>query len=88
MFLLKFILDDRSVQNSFETVQELEFTHDGIIVVKALCNNWGKSSFKFFDFLSENNEVIIELFSVDVHGIVWELSEVLNSFLELFRDLL
>jgi hypothetical protein len=37
--------------------------------------------------LSEDDEVIVELFPVDVHGVIRKKSEVLNSLFELFRNL-
>ncbi len=37
--------------------------------------------------MSENDKVIVKLFSVDVHGVIRKKSEVLNSLFELFRDL-
>lgn len=87
MLFLKFILNDGSVENAFETVEELEFAHDGIVIVKALSDNWGKSPLKFFNFCSKDKEVLIKLFLINIHSVIREGSKVLNSFFEFFWDL-
>ncbi len=38
MFLLKLVLDDRPVQNTFKAVQKFEFSHNGIIIIESLGN--------------------------------------------------
>jgi hypothetical protein len=88
MFFLKFILNDGSIKNSFEAVQKFKFTHDCIIVIETLRDDRSKSSLQLFNLLPENHEIIIEFLLVDVHSVIGELSEVLNSLLELLRNLL
>ena len=88
MFLLEFILDNGSVEDALEAVEQFEFTHYGIIVIKALSDNAGKSSLELFDLSSKDKEVLVELLLVDVHCVVGKGSEVFNSFLEFIRDLL
>jgi len=87
MLFLKLILDDWSIQNTFKTVKEFEFSHYCVVIIKALSNHRCESSFQLFDFLSEHNKIIIKLFFVDVHGVIRKLSEILNSLFELFWDL-
>ncbi len=87
MLLLELILNDGAVKDSLKAVQKLEFTQNCIIVIKALGDDWGKSSLEFLYLSSEHKEVLVKLFLVDIHSIIREGSEILNSFFKLFWDL-
>lgn len=86
MFLLKLVLNDRSVQEILERVKKLEFTDDGVAVVKTLCQDGGNSSFELLNSLLEFVEVIIEFSLFNVHNIVSDRGELSLSFLEFFVD--
>ena len=79
MLLFKFILDDWSGKKSFKGIQEFEFSNDGITVIKALGKDRGKSSLKTFDSLSKLVEIIIEHSLFNVHNVVFDLHELIDS---------
>jgi hypothetical protein len=87
VLLLKFILDDGSVEKSFEGIKKLEFSNDGVAIIETLGEDGSESSLKFLNALSELVEVIIESSLFDVHDVVFNLHEVLNGSSELFVDL-
>jgi len=39
MLFLELVLDDRPVQDPFEAVQKLEFSHYCIVIIKSLSHN-------------------------------------------------
>jgi len=87
VFLLKFILDDWSTEKSIKGVEEFEFSWDGIIVVESLGNDGSKSSFEFFDFVSEFTEIIVELGFVNIHDVVFDHSELFDSCFKFVENL-
>jgi hypothetical protein len=87
VFLLKLILDDGSVKKSFEGIEELEFTNDGIAVIETLGEDRSESSLEFLNALSELVEVIIESSLFNVHDIILNLHESFNGRIELLEDL-
>ena len=87
MLFLKFVLDNGPVEDAFKAVQKFELAQDGIIVIKTLSDDWGKSSLEFFYFSSENKEVLVEFLLIDVHGIIRQGSEAFDGFPKLFRNL-
>jgi hypothetical protein len=87
MLLLKFILDNWSVEKTFKGIKELELSGNGVTIVKALSEDGGESSLEFFDSLSEFVEVVIKLSFLDVHDIILHLHELHHGFVELIIDL-
>jgi hypothetical protein len=87
VLLLKFILNDGSVEKSLEGIKKLEFSNDGVAIIETLGEDGSESSLKFLNALSELVEVIIESSLFDVHDVVFNLHEVLNGSSELFVDL-
>ena len=88
MFLLEFVLDDRTVEESLEGVEELEAAVDGVAVVEALGDDRGETTLELLDLGSELIEVIVEGLDFDVHDIIGQELELLLSVLELVVDLL
>lgn len=80
-------MNDGTIEDAFEAVQQFEFAHDGVVVVETLSHHWGQSSLQLLYFASKHQEVLVELLLVDVHGVVGEGSEVLHCFFELLWDL-
>ena len=88
MLAFEFILDDRSVEQAFEGIKQLEFADDGVAVVERLGQHGGKSSLELPDALAEVEEVVIKFSLLDVHDVVLNGHEILNGFAELLVDLL
>lgn len=84
MLLLELILDNGSVQYALKTVQKLEFAHNSIIVVKSLSHNRSEPSLELFYFTSENKEIFIKLFLINVHSVIRKSSKVFYCFFKLF----
>lgn len=87
MLLLKLILDDWSVQETLEGVKELELSNDGVRVIETLSKDGSDSSLELLNSLSELVEVIVEFSLLDVHDIIWDTGELLNSLGELSVNL-
>jgi len=83
MFLLKLVLDDGSVEESFEGVEQLELSNDGVAVVEALGEDGGESSLEFLDSLSELEEVVVELSLLNIHDVVVDLGKIFHGLVEL-----
>ena len=82
VFLFELILDDLSVEETFKSVKQFEFTDDGIAVIKGLSENGGKSALEFLNALTELEEVVIELVDLDVHNVEADFHELVNSQVE------
>ena len=87
MLLLKLVLDVWSVEKSLKGVQELELSNDGVAVIETLSQDGGESSLQLLDALSELEEVIVKLSSLNIHDVIFDLHEFLDSLFEFFVDL-
>lgn len=87
VLLLKLILNVWSVEESFEGIEQLELSDDGVAIVETLSQDGSKSALELLDPLAELVEIILELSPLDVHDVVLDFHEVRNSFLELVKDL-
>jgi hypothetical protein len=88
VLFLEFILDNRTVKETFEGIQQFETAVDGVAVVEALSDHRGQTTFKFLDFGAEFVEIVIELLDFDIHDIVVERLELIHRFLEFLVNLL
>lgn len=88
MFLFKFVLDDRSVQKSFERIEQFESTMNGVAIIESLSDHGSQSSFQLFDLRSELVKIVIELLVLNVHNVVIQGLELVHSLLEFHEDLL
>lgn len=88
MFLFKFVLNDRSIQKSFERIEQFESAMNGVTIIESLSNHRSESSLQLFDLRSELIKIVIELFVLNVHNVVIQGLELVHSFLEFHEDLL
>lgn len=88
MFLFKFVLDDRSIQKSFERIEQFESTMNGVTIIESLSDHRSESSFQLFDLRSELVKIVIELFVLNIHNVVIQGLELIHSLLEFHEDLL
>ena len=86
VLLLKLVLDDWSVKKSLEGVKELELTNNGVGVIETLGEDGSESSLELLDSLSEREEVLVEVSLLDVHDVVLDGRELVNSLGELIED--
>lgn len=87
MFFFKFILDDGSIEEALEAVQQLKSSVDGVAIVESLGDDRGQSSFELLDLGSKLVEVVIEFFFVNVHDVVFDALESLNCGFEFVENL-
>lgn len=87
MFLLKFILNDWSVKESFKRVKKLELSNNSVRIIKALGKDGSETALKFLDSVAEFVEVIIKLTLFNVHDVVVDLHELFDGFVKLIEDL-
>ena len=80
MLSLQLICDDRSLQESTEGVQKLEFAKHGRTVVKCLRNDRTQTSLEHFDSASKLVKVIVELFRTHIDHVVRNLLECSDRF--------
>ena len=83
LLLLKLILDNFSGEKTLKAFKELEFSHKGVTVIEGSGEHRGKTSLELLDSLSELEEVIRELLLLNIHDIVVDEHEVLDSGREL-----
>jgi len=86
LLALKLILDDGSVQETFEGVEHLELANNGVAVIEGLGEDGSETTFELLHALTEGKEVVIKLTLLDVKDVVLDEHEVLNSFGELVED--
>lgn len=82
VLLLELIKNVRSVEKTFKGVEKFESSKDNVGIIKTLSKHRGQPSLKFLDVVPELIEISIELFLVDVHNVIFDFLEVLNSFFE------
>ena len=87
MLFFQLVLDNGSRKQSFEGVKQFESPVKRVVVVKPLRDYRRKPPFKLFNFGPEFIEVVIEIFFVNVHDIIFDLLEIFNRFLEFGRNL-
>jgi hypothetical protein len=83
LFLLELIMDNLSLQKAVKALKKLEFADESVTVIERLGKNGGKTSLLLLSALSELEEVVSELFLLNVHHIVVDEHELLNSLSEL-----
>ena len=88
VLLLELVKDVRAVQQTLETIQQLEPSEDGIAVIETLGEDGGKPTLELLDLVPELIEIAIEPLLVDVHDLVFNSLEALNGLLEFLKDLL
>jgi len=88
MLFLKLILNVWSIEKSFERVKQLEFSNDRIAIIKSLSQDRWESSFKLSDSLFEFIEIFLKSSLINVHDVIFDLHELVNSFLKLFMNLI
>jgi len=88
VLLLKLVLNNWSVEQAFKGIKKLEFSDNGVTVIKALSENGCKPSLEFSDSLSEFVEVVVELPFLNIHDVVLYSHELFNSLVEFFKDLI
>lgn len=85
MFLLKLILNYWSREKWLKSIQKLEFSGNGVRIIKTLSQDRGNSSFEFLDSLSKFVEIIVELSLLNIHDIIFDFHELILEFLEFFK---
>jgi hypothetical protein len=80
-------LNDGSGKKTFEGIEKLELTNDGITIIETLSKDGSESSFKFLDSASELVNVVIESSLLNVHNVILDTSELFNSLVEFVEDL-
>jgi len=88
MLFLKLILNVWSIEKSFERVKQLELSNDRIAIIKSLSQDRWESSFKLSDSLFEFIEIFLKSSLINVHDVIFDLHELVNSFLKLFMNLI
>jgi hypothetical protein len=84
VLLLKFILNDGSVEEALEGIEKLELTDDGVWIIEALGQDWSKTALELLDSVAELVEIVIELALLNV---IAYLHELVNGLVELVEDL-
>jgi len=87
VLLFQLILNIWSVEETFERVQKLELSDDGVAIIETLGQDGGETSLKLLNLLTELVEVVLELSPLDVHDIILNLHELIDSLLEEVVDL-
>jgi hypothetical protein len=82
VLLFKFILNVWPAEETFERIQKLELANDGVTVIETLGQDRGEASLKLFNLLTEFVEVILEFPLLDIHDVILDLHELIDSFLE------
>ena len=86
VLLFKLILDNLTGKKSIKAVKELEFADNGIRVIERLSQDRGKSALELLDALAELEEVVVETALLNLHDVVVDGHEFLNSGVELLEN--
>ena len=86
MLSLKLILNNWSLQQNLETVEQLKAIVESLHVIEALRDHTGESPLQLFHFVPELEEILFKFLLLNIHDVVLQILEYFSGDHELVEN--